>query len=397
MWAQLVWGTRSVLIIAFVVGLAATAIAVLIGVAAAYLGGLWDGSLSVLTDVLLVIPLFPLLIVIAGYAHGGGTLVLILVITFTSWSYTARQLRAQALSLRNRDFLEAARVRGERRLYIIVVEVIPTMTSLIVASFLTNALYAVLFASSLQYIGLGDPNTQSWGTMLYWAQNKAALQTGQPLWALAPGACIAALGAAFALLNYAFDEIGNPALRPGPEDRVKRAADATRPRLPAGGGPGPGGQRPVGRVRGGPRRRSRAVDEVSFDLAAGEFLGIVGESGCGKSTLLFAIAQLLAPPAAITGGQRHLQGREPGRPDRHAAGRRALAGPVGRHAERDERAQPGQVDRRAVQGRDAGARRAVGGRDRRAGRPRCCAWSASTRCTCAATRTSCPAACGSGP
>jgi peptide/nickel transport system permease protein len=223
MWAQLVWGTRNVMIIAFVVGLAATGIAVLIGVAAAYLGGLWDGSLSLLTDVLLVIPLFPLLIIIAGYAHSGGTLVLILVITVTSWSYTARQLRSQALSLRNRDFLEAARVRGERRLYIIVVEVIPTMTSLIVAAFLTNALYAVLFASSLQFIGLGDPNTQSWGTMLYWAQNNAALQTGQPMWALAPGACIAALGAAFALLNYAFDEIGNPALRPVRRKRVTRA------------------------------------------------------------------------------------------------------------------------------------------------------------------------------
>jgi peptide/nickel transport system permease protein len=213
MWAQLVWGTRNVLEIAFVVGLATTAIAVLVGIAAAYLGGLWDASLGVITDVLLVIPLFPLLIVIAGYAHGGGTLVLITVITATSWSYTARQLRSQALTLRERDFLQAARARGERRLYIIVVEVIPTMTSLIVASFLTNALYAVLFASSLQFIGLGDPNTVSWGTMLYWAQNNAALQTGQAMWALAPGACIAALGAAFALLNYAFDEIGNPALR----------------------------------------------------------------------------------------------------------------------------------------------------------------------------------------
>jgi peptide/nickel transport system permease protein len=214
MFAQLVWGTRNVMIIAFTVGLATTGIAVLVGVAAAYFGGLWDSSLGVLIDVLLVIPLFPLLIIIAAYAHGGGTLLLIVVITVTSWSYTARQLRAQALTLRSRDFLEAARVRGERRLYIVVMEVIPTMTSLIVASFLTNALYAILFASSLQFIGLGDPNTVSWGTMLYWAQNNAALQTGQPLWAIAPGACIALLGAAFALLNYAFDEIGNPALRP---------------------------------------------------------------------------------------------------------------------------------------------------------------------------------------
>jgi peptide/nickel transport system permease protein len=224
MFAQLVWGTRNVMIIAFTAGLATTAIAVLIGVAAAYLGGLWDSSLNVLTDVLLVIPLFPLLIVIAAYAHGGNTLVLIIVLTVTSWSYTARQLRSQALTLRSRDFLEAARVRGERRLYIIVMEVIPTMTSLIVASFLTNALYAILFASSLQFIGLGDPNTVSWGTMLYWAQNNAALQTGQPLWAIAPGACIAALGAAFALLNYAFDEIGNPALRPVRRSKRVRSA-----------------------------------------------------------------------------------------------------------------------------------------------------------------------------
>jgi len=223
LFSQLVYGTRNVLIIAFVVGLATTGIAVLIGVAAAYLGGGWDGTLNVLTDVLLVIPLFPLLIIIAAYAHGGTTLVLIAAITLTSWSYTARQLRAQALTLRNRDFLAAARVRGERQLYIIMVEVIPTMTSLIVASFLTNALYAVLFASSLQFIGLGDPNTVSWGTTLYWAENNAALQTGEPLWAIAPGACIAVLGAAFALLNYAFDEIGNPALRPVRNPRSKRA------------------------------------------------------------------------------------------------------------------------------------------------------------------------------
>ena len=224
LFSQLVWGTRNVMIIALVVGVATTGIAVLIGVAAAYLGGLWDSSLSVLTDVLLVIPLFPLLIVIAAYAQGGTTLVLIAAITLTSWSYTARQLRSQALTLRNRDFLQAARVRGERRLYIIVVEVIPTMTSLIVASFLTNALYAVLFASSLQFIGLGDPDTVSWGTTLYWAQNNAALQTGEALWAIAPGACIAVLGAAFALLNYAFDEIGNPALRPVRKIRQKKGA-----------------------------------------------------------------------------------------------------------------------------------------------------------------------------
>jgi peptide/nickel transport system permease protein len=226
LFAQVVWGTRQVLIISFGAGLAATAIAAIIGVAAAYLGGAWDGVLNLITDVLLVIPLFPLLIVIAAYVHSSGTLVLITVLTLTGWSYTARQLRAQALSVRSRDFLEAARVRGERAVYIIGVEILPTMTSLLVAAFLTNALYAVLFASSLQFIGLGDPNATSWGTMLYWAENNEALQTGQYLWAVAPGVCIAALGTAFALLNYAFDEIGNPALRPVRKIRSKRVRSA---------------------------------------------------------------------------------------------------------------------------------------------------------------------------
>jgi peptide/nickel transport system permease protein len=226
LFAQVVWGTRQVLIIAFGAGLASTAIAAIIGVTAAYVGGAWDGVLNLITDVLLVIPLFPLLIVIAAYVQNSGTVVLITVLTLTGWSYTARQLRSQALSVRSRDFLEAARVRGERAVYVVCVEILPTMTSLLVAAFLTNALYAVLFASSLQFIGLGDPNATSWGTMLYWAENNEALQTGQYLWAVAPGVCIAALGTAFALLNYAFDEIGNPALRPVRKIRSKRVRPA---------------------------------------------------------------------------------------------------------------------------------------------------------------------------
>jgi peptide/nickel transport system permease protein len=108
-------------------------------------------------------------------------------------------------------------VRGERRLYVIVFEILPTMTSLIVASFLGAAVYAVLTAAGLQFIGLGDPNSQSWGTMLYWAENNEALGANMVLWAIMPGVCVALLGAAFALMNYAFDEISNPALRPLPK------------------------------------------------------------------------------------------------------------------------------------------------------------------------------------
>jgi len=211
--SQLVWGTRQSLLIAFAVGGLATALAVLVGVSAAYLGGIADGFLSLVTDVILVIPIFPLVIVLAAYQKNAGFFTLVVVLGALGWSYGARQLRSQTLALRNRDFLEAARVRGERRLYIILFEILPTMTSLIVASFLGAALYAVLAAAGLQFVGLGDPNSLSWGTMLYWAENNEALGANMALWAITPGVCVAALGAAFALLNYAFDEVSNPALR----------------------------------------------------------------------------------------------------------------------------------------------------------------------------------------
>lgn len=223
--SQLVWGARASLIVALVVGAISTVVSVLVGVSAAYLGGLWDGLLSLLTDVLLVVPAFPLIVVAAAYTNGANLLMLIIVLVVTGWSFGARQLRAQMLSLKRREFLEAARSRGERRAYIVIFEALPTMTSLIAASFLSSALYAVLAAAGLQFVGLGNPSAMSWGTMLYWAQDNEALNTGSPLWAIMPGVCVALLGAALALLNYAFDEIGNPALRPArtARQRARRA------------------------------------------------------------------------------------------------------------------------------------------------------------------------------
>jgi peptide/nickel transport system permease protein len=225
-YAELVYSTRESLLIAVIAGLGATILSVLIGVSAAYLGGFADDGLSMLTDIFLVLPTFPLIIVLATYAGKGNLTVIIIVLILTGWSYGARQMRAQALSLRNRDFLESARVRGERRSYIIVVEVLPTMISLIVANFLGAALYSVLTAAGLQFLGLGDPNSLSWGTMLYWAQNQGALVNGLPAWALSPGLAVALLGVSFALLNYAFDEISNPALRPVRRRRAKSAPNS---------------------------------------------------------------------------------------------------------------------------------------------------------------------------
>ncbi len=212
--SQVIVGTRQSMLIALIVGFLCTILSVIIGISAAYFGGFIDDGLSLVTDVVLVIPTFPLIIVITAYAKASNFWLMVFVLVITGWSYGARQLRVQALSFRNRDFLQAARARGESSWYVILFEMLPPMTSLIVANFLGAALYAVLAAAALQFVGLGNINTESWGTMLYWAQNNEALSTGMPLWALAPGIAIALLGTALALLNYAFDEIANPALRP---------------------------------------------------------------------------------------------------------------------------------------------------------------------------------------
>jgi peptide/nickel transport system permease protein len=211
--SQLIWSTRLTLMVTLVVSAIATFISLVVGVTAAYAGGVSDLVLTVITDIFLILPVLPLLILLSAYLSPGVTS-LVIVLTITSWAFQARQLRSQGLSLRNRDFLLSARVRGERASYIILVEIVPTMTSLVAASFLALAVFVVGFAATLQFLGLGNSSDLMWGTMLYNAQQAAALESGNAWWALAPGAAVAVLGAGFALLNYAFDEIGNPALRP---------------------------------------------------------------------------------------------------------------------------------------------------------------------------------------
>jgi peptide/nickel transport system permease protein len=211
--SQLIWSTRLTLVVTLIVSVIATLLSMIVGVTAAYVGGVTDRVLTTIIDVFLILPVLPLLILLAAYLPPGVTS-LTIVLCITSWAFQARQLRAQGLSLRNRDFLLAARVRGERAIYIILFEIVPTMISLLAASFLALAVYVVGFAASLQFLGLGNSSELMWGTMLYNAQQSAALEAGNAWWALGPGAAVALLGAGFALVNYAFDEIGNPALRP---------------------------------------------------------------------------------------------------------------------------------------------------------------------------------------
>ena len=187
-------------------------IGALVGVTAGFHGGRVDGLLSLLFNVFLVIPGLPLAIVIAAYLPS-GPLTLSLVLVVTGWAWNARVLRAQTLSVRQRDFVAAAIVTGESDLRIITREILPNMTSLLVAQVIGSTIYAIGAQVGLEFLGLGDVSTVTWGTNLYWAQNDSALLTGA-WWTFVPtGLCVALVGFGLSMLNSGFDEITNPRLQ----------------------------------------------------------------------------------------------------------------------------------------------------------------------------------------
>ena len=211
--SQLLVGTRGVMVVGFIAGFVATAIGVVVGVTAGYIGGIGDESLSVLANVFLVIPQLPLIIIIAGQLPSAGGITVALVIAITGWAWGARVLRAQTLSLRRRDFVEAARANGERTWRIITAEILPNLTAIIAAGFVGTVSFAILSLITLSFIGIGTTGDWNWGTILYWAQAQLALQRGAWWWFVPAGLCIALVGMALALVNFGIDEFVNPRLR----------------------------------------------------------------------------------------------------------------------------------------------------------------------------------------
>ncbi|HEX4215131.1 MAG TPA: ABC transporter permease [Candidatus Dormibacteraeota bacterium] len=209
---QLLWGARVSLSVAFLVGTITTLIATLVGIAAAYLGGTGDAVLSLLMNVFLLIPGLPLIITLALFLPPGAVTI-VLVLAFTGWAWPARILRAQALSLRQRDFVAAAVVSGEPGWRVMVGEMLPNIWSIVVANFMGSTVYAIGAEAALEFIGLGDVHQVTWGTMLYWAENFGDLEQGAWWTFVPPGLAIALVAFGLIMCNYAMDEITNPRLR----------------------------------------------------------------------------------------------------------------------------------------------------------------------------------------
>ena len=211
--SQVVIGARRSLLLGFAAGALATTIAAVLGISAAYLGGLWDEFVNFLANVFLVIPAIPLLIVISSYLQARGMGVMILVLAAVLWAFEARILRGQALSLKNRDFVLAAKASGESTRRIVFAELMPNMISRIAAAFVLVFYVALLVDAGLEFLGLGDASKTSWGTTLYWAQTNSTVLQGEWWPFFFPGAALAFTVLGLVLVLAGIDEVSNPRLR----------------------------------------------------------------------------------------------------------------------------------------------------------------------------------------
>jgi peptide/nickel transport system permease protein len=242
--SQLLVGTRGVMVVGLTAGIAATILSVLIGVTAGYLGGGWDDTLSALSNVFLVIPALPLIIIVASTFQNAGSVIVALTIGLTSWAWGARVLRAQTLSLRRRDYIEAARATGETTWRVVLFEILPNLTAIIASGFVGTVIFAVSTEITLAFIGIGGISNWNWGEILFWAQSQQALAQGAWWWFVPAGLAIAFLGTALSLINFGIDEFVSPRLRSAGKTRI-RTADGRTVRMRVGFTPVLAPSRPV--------------------------------------------------------------------------------------------------------------------------------------------------------
>ncbi|WAH37621.1 ABC transporter permease [Alicyclobacillus dauci] len=211
--SQFVYGARSTLTVGIGAGILSTVIGLAFGVTAGYRGGWTDTILNFITNIFLVLPSLALLIVIESMIHNSTPWLNGLIIGVTGWAWGARVFRSQTMSLRNREFVTAAKLSGASGVRIMVTEIIPNMTSVIASNIIFACLGAILAESGLAFLGLESVNSVSWGTMLYWAQSGGALLNGDWFWVIPPGLGIALVGLALVLMNFSIDQLTNPRLR----------------------------------------------------------------------------------------------------------------------------------------------------------------------------------------
>lgn len=222
--AQLAYATRGSLLIGLVVGVLTLTLSAFFGVVGAFMGGVVDDLFSLLTNIMLVIPGLPLVIIISGYVPKKSVWLVAFILSLTSWAGSARVLRGVTLSVRSRDYVLAARVSGEKTWRILTVEILPNLIPLLASQVVGAIVAGILGEAGLSFLGLGASGSFTWGTMLYYAQNGLALRLGAWWWFIPPGLMLALFGAALSMINYSIDETINPKLRAATDAKKRRRA-----------------------------------------------------------------------------------------------------------------------------------------------------------------------------
>ncbi len=325
--SQLLAATEATMVVGLLAAAIATALSIIFGVTAGYIGGKSDEGLSLVANVFLAIPGLPLLIVLADYVPSAGSSIVLVatIVAVTNWAWSSRTLRAQTLSLRNRDFVEASRVSGESRWRIMFAEILPNLIPIVASSFLFTTINAIYFYVAISFLGLAGsptgspPGLWNWGEMLREGLANNAVRGGWWWWWAPPGICVALLGTGLALVNFGIDEFINPRLRAaGLTAKAARKAGVKVGTLAA---------TPVVSSLQAPSKTSREVPDAVLEvrglsvdygygadavhavmegdlvLRRGRVLGLAGESGSGKTTLAMAALRLLRAPGVITGGR----------------------------------------------------------------------------------------------
>lgn len=207
-----IWGSRISLLVGLFAAVVSMSVGATIGILAGFRGGIWDSLLMRFTDWFLVLPFLPLAVILAGVL-GQSLLVIVMVIGLTSWPWTARLVRSQTLSIRERPYIERARGLGARDRQLVRKHVLPNVLPVIFAQTILSIALMILAESTLSFIGLGDPNRASWGAVLENAFEAGAPTLGAWWWIGAPGACIVLVVLAFTMCGNAIEEIVNPRLR----------------------------------------------------------------------------------------------------------------------------------------------------------------------------------------
>jgi peptide/nickel transport system permease protein len=209
---ELIYGTKTSLEIGVLATLISMVIGTVIGISSGYFGGRIDAFLMRFTDAFMVLPWLPLMLVLAALL-GSSIWNIIMVIGLTSWAGTARLVRAQTLSVKERQFVERARSIGASNLYIMRKKILPNVFPLVFSNTVLVSAVAILSETTLSFLGMGDVTRPSWGMMLHYAFEAGAVSIGAYWFFIPPGLCIILLVLGFTFLGHSFDEILNPNLR----------------------------------------------------------------------------------------------------------------------------------------------------------------------------------------